>query len=113
MANNDYPASWSPEWPYFDNMPLEDKYSCANPAVKEEAGTFCIAEVGKDESKLQDQKIRDNCIEHLHLAKNESEREGSRYFGKPFFVGCKLRAMRRSSLSAFACITRVQVAFIR
>jgi arylsulfatase A-like enzyme len=88
MHSNDYPASWSPEFPYYSNRPKEDPYTCANPKVEEEGGTYCIAEVGKDESKLTDQKIRDNCIEHLHLAQNETHREGSVYFGKPFFLGC-------------------------
>ena len=53
-----------------------------------------MADVNKTDSKLQDQKIRDNCIEHLRLAANitsarnkDHQREGSHHFSN-FFVGC-------------------------
>ena len=47
-------------------------------------------QVGKDASVLEDQIIRDSCVAQLRLARNESLRAGSKYFGKPFFVGCGL-----------------------
>jgi len=93
MPSNDWPRSWSPEFPYFANNATEcntcpeDPHECVNTAHTKQ---LCIAKVAADDSTLQDQKIRDSCIEHLHLARNESARAGSKYFGRPFFVGCGL-----------------------
>ena len=93
MPSNDYPRSWSPEFPYFANNATEsnvgpaDPHDCVNPPPNKQ---ICEAKVDKDASTLQDQKIRDSCIAHLHLAVNESTRHGSKYLGKPFFVGCGL-----------------------
>eukprot|EP00730_Choanoeca_flexa_P007361 TRINITY_DN12321_c0_g4_i3.p1 TRINITY_DN12321_c0_g4~~TRINITY_DN12321_c0_g4_i3.p1 ORF type:complete len:605 (+),score=134.73 TRINITY_DN12321_c0_g4_i3:2-1816(+) len=77
---NDFPQSWTPEYPYFDNQPKNDPYTCAE-AWPPHSPTYCEAEVDKDDSKLTDQKIRDNCLEHLKLA-------GSKQEDQPFFVGC-------------------------
>ena len=44
----------------------------------------------KDASILEDQIIRDSCVAHLRVASDERSRKDSKYFGKPFFVGCGL-----------------------
>lgn len=80
LPDNDYPKSWSPEYPYFDNQPPNDPHTCINPRVGNApgCGTWCEADVKKEDSKLSDQKIRDSCIEHLRIAKNTSA-EASTY----------------------------------
>jgi hypothetical protein len=93
MPSNDWPRSWSPEWPYFANAASGQLPQCVAPAChcrNNDTKQYCIALLDKDASVLQDQKIRDSCISHLHLAKNETARSASRYFGKPFFLGCGL-----------------------
>lgn len=94
MPCDDYPASWSPEYPYFPNQPPNDHHTCANP-VEDGApglGTWCAANVPKEGAKLTDQKIRDNCLDHLRLAKNVSEEHARANGGtpRPFFVACGL-----------------------
>ena len=78
------------EWPYFANNATESNFGPADPHECINNGShkqICMAAVDKDANTLQDQKIRDSCISHLHLAKQESNRQSSRYFNKPFFVG--------------------------
>lgn len=80
--NNDWPTSWSPEFEYF--IPGgTGAYTCKAEAPCDAFGKseWCAAEVDKDASILSDQKIRDNCLEHLRAAKNASQ-------DRPFFVGC-------------------------
>jgi arylsulfatase A-like enzyme len=51
--------------------------------------TYCAANTSKDESRfkyqLEDQKIRDNCIDNIRIAKKVTDAKGVM---KPFFVGC-------------------------
>ena len=65
---NDWPESWSPEYPYFSNQPPNDPHNCSNdwwtspcPAGQGQCG-WCAAELPKEASALSDQKIRDSCI---------------------------------------------------
>ena len=91
MADNDYPASWTPEFPYFENQPKNGPHKCLNafePAeLTKNRGTWCAAEVGKDAVVLSDQKIRQNCLEHLRLAKNLTQDTAESPYDN-FFVGC-------------------------
>lgn len=92
--NNDWPTSWSDSYPYFSNEPKNLQYGCVEqgPAIAaphSECGascTWCIANVSRDHSVLQDQQIRDNCIEHLRIGANASST-------RPFFVGCGFRKL--------------------
>jgi hypothetical protein len=93
MPSNDWPRSWSQQWPYFANAASGDLPECVQPScfcANNDTKQYCIALIDKAASVLQDQKIRDSCIDHLHLAKNESQQSSSAYFEKPFFVGCGL-----------------------
>jgi len=93
MADNDYPASWSPEFPYYPNQPTNLPHKCLNPIEggSPGLGTWCEADVDRDDRVLTDQQIRDNCIRHLHAAKEAQlyslNQTGS---ARPFFVGCGL-----------------------
>eukprot|EP00037_Helgoeca_nana_P022484 m.229791 g.229791 ORF g.229791 m.229791 type:complete len:665 (-) comp26009_c0_seq1:104-2098(-) len=96
MPDNDYPASWSPEYPYF--LPDDDlgsQATCADqgpvrypahspPAEKGEKFAWCEVDIAKEASVLYGQQVRDNCIDHLKLAKNISLVGSAR----PFFIGC-------------------------
>ena len=84
MADNDWPASWSPNYDYFDNQPPNDPHTCSN--AGDESQTWCMANVAKEDSKLSDQKIRDNCLSHLRLAANLTAKKGGHFSN--FFVGC-------------------------
>lgn len=84
MPNADYPASWSPEYTYFDGRKYkENPFECEDliddVAVRSD---WCAAKVAKEARELSDQKIRDNCIEHLRMGQEAASK------GRPFFVGC-------------------------
>lgn len=95
MPFMDWPASWSPEYPYFfpRDDPGGDNRTCAaqGPDVlppgspPAEKFVWCALEVKKDDSVLFGQQIRDKCIADLELAANRSRGAGA---GRPFFVGC-------------------------
>ena len=96
---NDFPNSWSEQYPYFA-VPQSDSYTCnfsdarqaphgSRAGGGEPGGTYCAANVDKDDATLTDQKIRDNCIQHLELASRETmSNRSSPFFGKPFFIAC-------------------------
>jgi iduronate 2-sulfatase len=97
MPNNDYPASWTPAFPYFDNEPPNGPHNCTNPADPGDISskgehTWCAADVPKEASVLSDQKIRDACIGHLRLAANVTSAGkrggGAKAAFSNFFVGC-------------------------
>lgn len=83
---NDWPQSWSPEYPYFANQPPNDPHTCSNDVSFQQPLTWCSAKLPKEASKLSDQKIRDSCIGHLQLAGNLTHATDSRYSN--FFIGC-------------------------
>lgn len=90
MDNNDYPASWSEEFPYVEAKDDGD-HICLNGDPAEEHNekgkrTLCIADVRKEDSVLSDQRVRDSCVQQLRLAANFSARAGSKY--RFFFIGC-------------------------
>ena len=85
FPEDDWPASWSPEYPYFANQPPNDPHNCTNDVTLQRPLTWCAAQVAKEAAKLSDQKIRDSCISHLRLAQ-EQLANGTRY--AKFFVGC-------------------------
>lgn len=79
--NNDFPLSWSPEFPYFETpAPLE--YTCASQGPFELRAdqpmslhsAWCAVNTPKESGVLPDQQIRDNCLVHLETAKNASVR---------------------------------------
>eukprot|EP00039_Didymoeca_costata_P018294 m.332939 g.332939 ORF g.332939 m.332939 type:complete len:389 (-) comp17032_c0_seq1:1642-2808(-) len=83
--------SWTPELPYYPTPP-DDFFNCSaqgpNPNLypwTTKGNVWCAVDVLKTESKLSDQKIRDNCIQHLKIATNNSTLEDNK---RPFFVGC-------------------------
>jgi arylsulfatase A-like enzyme len=93
MDNNDYPASWSPEYPYFkgdDN--IYDQAKCVDqgpfPAPPGsppmENFVWCAVDIPKESGTLYGQQVRNNCLEHIDLATNGSAGNTSR----PFFIGC-------------------------
>lgn len=57
--------------------------------VGERTSSYCAADVSPDEAnpkkKLVDQRVREDCIEHLQYAHNARDTHGRR---KPFFVAC-------------------------
>lgn len=106
--NNDYPRSWSEEWPYFSpectppkcpnstaSGPVDGAHECVvqdplvnppNPVHNPASGkgpTLCAANTTADEARpayqLEDQKIRDDCLAKLRMAKDS---------GRNFFLGC-------------------------
>lgn len=83
FPNNDYPQSWSPEYPYLngDRFSSQTHPLCLNNEVEPDSN-WCAADVKKEDSVLQDQQIRDSCIKHLHLGQDSWSK------GRPFFVGC-------------------------
>eukprot|EP00035_Acanthoeca_spectabilis_P036785 m.41683 g.41683 ORF g.41683 m.41683 type:complete len:652 (+) comp8246_c0_seq1:1293-3248(+) len=94
MPDNDYPASWSPEYPYF--LPTDSVPTCADqgpalapphspPVTKGQKYVWCEVEVKKEDSVLYGQQVRDNCIDHLKIAKDSKLLDGA---DRPFFVGC-------------------------
>jgi hypothetical protein len=83
---NDWPLSWSPEYPYFANQPPNDPHNCTNDVHTQRPLTWCAAQVTKEASKLSDQKIRDSCISHLRIAGEQLANSTSRY--SKFFVAC-------------------------
>ena len=109
--SNDFPNSWSEQFPYFP-VPPSDYYTCnfsdatsapvmSAPHAHEgsaggafqiphpQQGTYCAANVDKDASTLTDQKIRDNCIDHLETASKETlGNSSSAFYKKPFFIAC-------------------------
>ena len=88
FPEDDWPASWSPEYPYFANQPPNDPHTCTNDVSFQQPLTWCAAEVSKEDSKLSDQKIRDSCISHLKIAGEQLRgRSSSKRYSK-FFVGC-------------------------
>lgn len=71
--NNDYARSWSKDWPYFNSRPRERK-------CRSDEGACPVCAVIEEESlPLEDEQIRDKCMEHLRIAKEQNQ---------PFFVGC-------------------------
>ena len=91
MHNNDYPESWTESFPYFDNQPSNGPHNCTNPTVKGEvtgkgSATWCSADVSKEASILSDQKIRDNCVQHLRNASALTADKASTF--TKFFIGC-------------------------
>ena len=118
MPDNDYPASWSPEHPYFKPTAHDGggNLTCANQGPKQAPSgsrpmngmVWCEVETPKESSILYDQQVRDNCMQHLELASNltrtgrhlatgeeggTQEREGGETVNsegatRPFFVGC-------------------------
>ena len=95
MANNDYPASWTPAYPYFDNQPPDGAHKCLNPVDPGDVSgkgkhTWCAADVAKEASVLSDQKIRDACLAHLRVAANRTRAVAAGGDGafQRFFVGC-------------------------
>lgn len=93
--NNDFPRSWSEEYPFFSpectppkcpnssaTGPPNGPYTCLY-ADPPENPTLCIANTSIDEKRpeyqLEDQRIRDSCISQLNVAKDS---------GKNFFIGC-------------------------
>ena len=97
MANNDYPASWSPEYPYF--LPTVTPFTCASqgpkpapPGSRPLPGyAWCAVETPKESALLFDQQVRDNCLDHLELASNATKSGGHssrNNSSRPFFVGC-------------------------
>ncbi|EDQ87636.1 uncharacterized protein MONBRDRAFT_27026 [Monosiga brevicollis MX1] len=79
---NDFPYSWTPEYPYYPNEPANLNHTCLEQFPSNDL-TYCVADVDKDDVILEDQQIMSNCLAHLQIAKNES---GNR----PFFIGCGL-----------------------
>jgi iduronate 2-sulfatase len=102
--SNDYPNSWSEQFSYFP-VPPSDYYTCnfsdatalphkgtaggVSHIPHPQQGAYCAVNVDKDESILTDQKIRDNCINHLKTASEETLGKSSgAFYKKPFFIAC-------------------------
>jgi len=98
--DNDYEKSWSQEWPYYSpecqppacpsssaRGPVDGPYHCVHSDPPQDNNpTFCAANTTANETRfhyqLEDQRVRDNCMDLLHTAKKT---------GKNFFVGCGFR----------------------
>lgn len=80
---DDYPASWSDEYPYYTNEPPSDQFECAN-SPEDGNGTWCAAKVKKEARTLTDQKIRDNCLARLQFLYHQRQVDPIR----PFFLAC-------------------------
>lgn len=90
MDNNDYPASWTEEFPYVEAA-HDGHVECLNgdpPEEHNEKGkrTLCVAVVKKEDAVLSDQQVRNSCIDQLRTASNLTTRGNGTY--KNFFVGC-------------------------
>jgi arylsulfatase A-like enzyme len=102
--SNDFPNSWSEQFPYFP-VPPSDNYICnfsdstsllhegntggALQIPHPQPGAYCAVNADKDSSTLTDQKIRDNCNEHLETASQETlGNSSSAFYKKPFFIAC-------------------------
>jgi hypothetical protein len=86
----DYPASWSPDHPYYFPKDSTEGLNCSSqgpdPAPPHSPGhnfVWCSLDLPKEASVLFDQKVRDQCVRNLESAANMSK-EASR----PFFIGC-------------------------
>jgi hypothetical protein len=113
----DWPASWSPEYPYY--MPKDDlvrQATCAAqgptplpPGSPPHASyVWCALDLDKDANVTFGQKVRDKCMDDLELAaKRSAQRKHPRHAGgeaegggdnadttpdaelsRPFFIGC-------------------------
>ena len=82
MPFMDWPASWSPEYPY--DFPTDNVHgegvNCSSqgpdpapPNSKPNNFVWCALELDKDASILFDQKVRDKCVSYLELAANTSQ----------------------------------------
>lgn len=103
MDSNDWPASWSPDHPYF--LPKDDPqaHTCASQgpfplppgSPPHPKFAWCALDVDKDDSVMYGQKVRDNCVANLEFAANYSARKQLKHDDnstdanrRPFFIGC-------------------------
>ena len=94
--NNDQPRSWSQPYPYYCPECIDMKnpngiYHCVA-----EDQSWCAANTTANETRyayqLEDQKIRDNCLDNLMLA-----RDTLASTGRPFFLACGFHKVGPSS----------------
>lgn len=106
MPFMDWPASWTPEYPYYFPKDGLSNLTCADqgpsvlppdsPAATGKNGTekfvWCKINVDKDASVLFGQQVRDNCVQRLELASSPggpgAEARARAAARRPFFLGC-------------------------
>lgn len=76
----DWPASWSPEYPYYFPQDLPGKTTCTAQgpfpvppgSPPHEHFVWCAMDIDKDDNITFGQQVRDNCLHDLEIAANRS-----------------------------------------